>query len=104
MSSSRHHRGLAGVILAAGVALALIIVAGTAAAAVTMREGLSDYAATMLSTALGTAIGALATYLGGNRATDELPDNGPPGRHRPEQLAPELDTELPELDREDRDG
>lgn len=89
------HRGLAGVILAVGVALALVIVAGTAVAAVYSRGTLTESGAAMLSTALGTAIGALATYLGGNRATDEAPDDGPPGRHR---------TELTELDREDRDG
>lgn len=98
------HRGRAGVILAVGVALSLVIVAGTAVAAVYSRGTLTESGAAMLSTALGTAIGALATYLGGNRATDELPHDGPAGRHRPEQLAPELATELPELYREDRDG
>lgn len=97
------HRGLAGVILAVGVAVALIILAAAAAAAVAGDATLSDSGAAFVSAAIGTAIGALATYLGGNRATDELPDDGPAGRHRPEQLAPELAPELPELDREDRD-
>lgn len=87
------HRGRAGVILAAGVALALVIVAGSAAFAVAGTGSISDTGAALLSTAIGTAIGALATYLGGNRATDELPDDGPAGRHRPEQIAPELDRE-----------
>ena len=91
------HRGRAGVILAAGVAVALVVVAGSAAFAVAGSGSISDTGAALLSTAIGTAIGALATYLGGNRATDELPDDGPAGRHRPEQLAHELD-------REDRDG
>lgn len=87
------HRGRAGVILSIGVSVALIIVAGTAVAAVAGSGSLSESGAAMLSTALGTAIGALATYLGGNRATDELPDDGPAGRHRPEQIAPELGRE-----------
>ena len=96
MSGSPTYRGRAGVILAAGVALALVIVAGSAAVAVAGSGRISDTGAALLSTAIGTAIGALATYLGG-KAADELPDEGPPGRHRPEQLAPELD-------REDRDA
>ena len=91
------YRGRAGVILAAGVAIALVVVAGSAAFAVAGSGSISDTGAALLSTAIGTAIGALATYLGGNRATDELPgDDGPPGRHRPELVH--------ELDREDRDA
>lgn len=89
----QQHRGRAGVILAVGVALALVIVAGSAAFAVSGTGAISDTGAALLSTAIGTAIGALATYLGGNRATDELPDDGPAGRHRPEQLARELGRE-----------
>lgn len=88
MSPQKQHRGIAGVILAIGVALALIITTGTAVAAVVSNGKLTESGAALLSTALGTAIGALATYLGGNRATDELPnDNG-----------------LADQDREDRDG
>lgn len=87
------YRGRAGVILAAGVAIALVVVAGSAAVAVAGSGSISDTGAALLSTAIGTAIGALATYLGGNRATDEIPDDGPPGRHRPEQLAHELGRE-----------
>src|SRR5699024_6349415 len=78
--NSSAHRGRAGVILAAGVSVALITVAGTAVAAVAGSGSLSESGAAMLSTSLGTAIGALATYLGGNRATDELPDELPDDR------------------------
>jgi hypothetical protein len=58
--------GLVAVILAAGVAICVIALAlGTA----TQSGPISQEDATLLSTVLGAAVGATATFLGTNRTT-----------------------------------
>ena len=80
----QQHRGKAGVILAIGVASSLVLLTAAALVAVVGSGSLTDTGAALISTAIGTAIGALATYLGGNRATDSLPQATYEGKHREE--------------------
>jgi NO-binding membrane sensor protein with MHYT domain len=70
-------RGLAAIILAAGLSIAVVALAiGTE---VTSRN-LSVEEASLLSTVLGAAVGALATYMGGTalRSRGDDKDEEPP--------------------------
>lgn len=61
-------RGWTAVILSTGVSIALVAITITAALTFTnpdTEEGLTQAGAALLTTTLGAAIGALATYLGG---------------------------------------
>ena len=73
--------GLAAVILAAGVAICVIALAlGTA----TQTGPISQEDATLLSTVLGAAVGAVATFLGSGRQTaSEEPAKPPPAPEPP---------------------
>ena len=67
-------RGLTALVLAAGIAIAIIAVAVGAA----VHEGsVSAEESTLIATVLGAAVGALATYLG-TRDRDEEPPRDPP--------------------------
>jgi hypothetical protein len=55
-------RGLAAVILAIGVSLALVV---TLVSAVVTKHTISDQESALISGVIGAAIGAVATYLGG---------------------------------------
>lgn len=87
-------RGRSGVTLAAGVALAIVIAAATLLVLAVQTGEVSGESATILTAALGTAIGALATYLGGQR-THEKPDPAvPPSWNREPDISrlDQLDT------------
>lgn len=78
-------RGRSGVTLAWGIALSLVGLT-IALGLLVWRTGTLDLpTATILTTALSTAIGALATYLGGQR-TERHPEDEK-GRHRPEEVS-----------------
>lgn len=62
--------GLAALVLAAGVMLAVVV--ATAGAAISHREFSGDET-TLLSTVLGAAIGAVATYLGTHHPRRDYP-------------------------------
>lgn len=62
-------------VLATGVSIALIITAGTIGYTTTQSgQQVSTGSAALLTTALGAAVGAIATYLGGARRGDEDTD------------------------------
>ena len=83
---NRDFAGLAAVVLATGVVLAVVI--ATAGAAISHREFSPDET-TLLSTVLGAAIGAVATYLGTHgRRPEALPD--------PTKEDPAMETQTPE--------
>lgn len=86
----RHEwRGLAALVLATGVALAVVVIAVGAA----WHTGpISQSESTVLSTVLGAAVGAVATYLGG-ASRDRVPtsSSSPP-------------TEVEDLDHDDQAG
>jgi hypothetical protein len=67
---NRDFAGLAAVVLATGVVLAVVV--ATAGAAISHREFSPDET-TLLSTVLGAAIGAVATYLGTHGRRPEPP-------------------------------
>jgi hypothetical protein len=78
---NRDFAGLAAVVLATGVVLAVVI--ATAGAAISHREFSPDET-TLLSTVLGAAIGAVATYLGTHgRRPDESTHKGGPAMETP---------------------
>jgi hypothetical protein len=72
---NRDFAGLAAVVLALGVVLAVVI--ATAGAAISHREFSPDET-TLLSTVLGAAIGAVATYLGTHGRRPESTYQGGP--------------------------
>lgn len=76
--------GVAAVILAAGVAVCVIALAvGTA----TQSGPISQEDATLLSTVLGAAVGAVATFLGGRLFTDEGATSSRAGTEGPSSSA-----------------
>jgi hypothetical protein len=85
---NRDYAGLAAVVLATGVVLAVVV--ATAGAAISHREFSPDET-TLLSTVLGAAIGAVATYLGTHGRRPDAPDPGGPTM---ETLPPERDEPL----------
>lgn len=84
---NRDYAGLAAVALATGVVLAVVI--ATAGAAISHREFSPDET-TLLSTVLGAAIGAVATYLGTHGRRPDAPPPDPGG--------PAMETQTPEPD------
>jgi hypothetical protein len=94
---NRDYAGLAAVVLALGVVLAVVV--ATAGAAISHREFSPDET-TLLSTVLGAAIGAVATYLGthGRRPDDSTHEGGPAMETKapePEQTPEEDETPAP---------
>jgi hypothetical protein len=85
---NRDFAGLAAVVLALGVVLAVVI--ATAGAAISHREFSPDET-TLLSTVLGAAIGAVATYLGTHGRHPEAPPY-------PTKEDPAMETQTPEPD------
>ena len=83
--TGRDWAGLAAFVLAAGVVIAIIV--AIAGAAISHREFSADET-TLLSTVLGAAIGAVATYLGTHGRspdpTDPPPDQGGPSDGDPD--------------------
>jgi hypothetical protein len=77
-------RDLVALVLAAGAAVALIV---TAVGAAIHRGPISQEESSLLSTALGAAIGAAATYLGIG-SHDRAPDLDQPGPSSIEQETP----------------
>jgi hypothetical protein len=73
----RIHRDAVALVLALGAAIAVVVIALGAA----LHEGpISQEESTLLSTALGAAIGAIATYLGISRTRGDSEDAPlPPG-------------------------
>ena len=90
---NRDFAGVAAVVLATGVVLAVVV--ATAGAAISHREFSPDET-TLLSTVLGAAIGAVATYLGTHGRHPEAPPY-PPTK---EDLAMETQTPEPEPEQE----
>jgi outer membrane biosynthesis protein TonB len=82
---NRDFAGVAAVVLATGVVLAVVV--ATAGAAISHREFSPDET-TLLSTVLGAAIGAVATYLGTHGRHPEAPPY-------PTQEDPAMTTETP---------
>lgn len=71
-----HWRGRTAMVLATGVSISLIITAGTIGYITTQSDqDLSTGSAALLTTSLGAAVGAIATYLGGARRGDEDGDD-----------------------------
>lgn len=78
-------RGRSGVTLAFGISLSLIGMT-IAIGMLVWKTGTLDLpTTTILTTGLSTAIGALATYLGGQRTERDAEDER--GRHRPEEVS-----------------
>lgn len=86
-------RGRSGVTLAWGISLSLIGLTVSLGILVWKTGTLDLPTATILTTALSTAIGALATYLGGQRQET----HAEAGKHRPENT-PENVSRLDQLD------
>lgn len=73
-------RGWVAVVLAVGVALSIVALSGAVAYAESAQgHVVSTEAATLLSTALGAVVGALATYMG--LRSPASPDDAPPEDH-----------------------
>ena len=95
-SDTTQWRGRSGVTLAWGISLSLIGLT-VALGLLVWRTGTLDLpTATILTTALSTAVGALATYLGAQR-TERHP-NDDIGRHRPERAGNPETSRLDKLD------
>jgi hypothetical protein len=88
---NRDFAGLAAVVLAAGVVLAVVI--ATTGAAISHREFSPDET-TLLSTVLGAAIGAVATYLGTHGRRPEAPPYSTKEDPAMETQTPEPEPEL----------
>jgi hypothetical protein len=84
---NRDFAGLAAVVLALGVVTAVVV--ATAGAAISHREFSPDET-TLLSTVLGAAIGAVATYLGTHGRRPETTYQGGPAMETP-PMPPERD-------------
>jgi hypothetical protein len=85
---------LVALVLAAGVAIALVALAVAAAIAESSQhKTLSEAAATLLSTSLGASIGAVATYLGTRPSEPSAPDTVESGGAASPTVAPPYDHE-----------
>lgn len=72
---------LVAVVLAAGVSIAVIVLA---VGSVAINGPVSTEEATLLSTVLGAAVGAVATYLG-TRSSSDPPPPAPPSSSPPDE-------------------